>query len=70
LFSASFLYSCVVVFFMKRGQASVEYILLLAFGLIIVLAAFLVAAQVKVFTDSAVGLASNARTEVLGLLLR
>ena len=55
---------------MKRGQASVEYILLLAFGLIIVLAAFLVAAQVKVFTDSAVGLASNARTEVLGLLLR
>ena len=54
---------------MKRGQTSVEYILLLAFGLFIVIVGFTLALYVKNFTDSALGLVAVSRNETLGLLL-
>ena len=54
----------------RRGQAAVEYILLITFGLFIVIIGFTLAFYLKNFTDSALGLAAVTRDETLAMLLK
>ncbi len=54
----------------KRGQAAIEYILLVSFGLFIVIVGFTLAFYVKNFTDSALKLVAANRDVLLGFLLR
>jgi|GEM_PF-1572253 len=53
-----------------RGQAAIEYILLVSFGLFIVIVGFTLAFYVKNFTDSALKLVSANRDVLLGFLLK
>ncbi len=53
-----------------RGQAAIEYILLVSFGLFIVIVGFTLAFYVKNFTDSALKLVAANRDVLLGFLLR
>ncbi|HLD75647.1 MAG TPA: hypothetical protein VI874_01390 [Candidatus Norongarragalinales archaeon] len=55
---------------MKRGQAAVEYILLVSFGLFIIIIGFTLAFYVKNFTDNALQLVAQNRNELLGFLLQ
>ncbi len=54
----------------SRGQAAIEYILLVSFGLFIVIVGFTLAFYVKNFTDSALKLVSANRDILLGFLLK
>ena len=54
----------------SRGQAAVEYILLVSFGLFIVIVGFTLAFYVKNFTDSALKLVAANRDVLLGFLLK
>ena len=53
-----------------RGQAAIEYILLVSFGLFIVIVGFTLAFYVKNFTDSALKLVAANRDVLLGFLLK
>ncbi len=54
----------------NRGQAAIEYILLVSFGLFIVIVGFTLAFYVKNFTDSALALVAENRNQLLGFLLK
>jgi len=54
----------------KRSQASVEYILLLALGLFILVMAFALAYYAKSFTDATLAEVARTRNETIALLVR
>ncbi|MBI5036571.1 hypothetical protein HZC09_04460 [Candidatus Micrarchaeota archaeon] len=54
----------------KKGQAAVEYIMLVSFGLFIIIIGFTLAFYVKNFTDNALALVAQNRNELLAVLLR
>ncbi|MBI5226787.1 hypothetical protein HY994_06180 [Candidatus Micrarchaeota archaeon] len=53
-----------------RGQAAIEYVLLVSFGLFIVIVGFTLAFYIKNFTDSALKLVAVNRDVLLGFLLK
>jgi uncharacterized protein (UPF0333 family) len=55
--------------FMKRGQAAVEYILLVALGLFLIIIAFTIAFYVKTFTDATLADIAITRNETIAMLL-
>ncbi len=55
--------------FMKRGQAAVEYILLVALGLFLLIIAFTIAFYVKTFTDATLADIALTRNETIAMLV-
>ncbi|MFH1780341.1 MAG: hypothetical protein ABH803_04360 [Candidatus Micrarchaeota archaeon] len=54
----------------KKGQAAVEYILLIVLGLFIIIVGFTLAFYVQNFSNAALESIAQSRSEVIQLLVR
>lgn len=54
---------------MRKGQAAVEYILLVALGLFLIIIAFTIAFYVKTFTDATLVDIALTRNETIAMLV-
>ncbi|HIH20558.1 TPA: hypothetical protein HA244_04795 [Candidatus Micrarchaeota archaeon] len=55
---------------MKKGQAAIEYILLVALGLFIIVVGFTLAFYINNFTNSILGGVEQTRSQTIALLVR
>jgi len=54
---------------MRKGQAAVEYILLVALGLFLLIIAFTIAFYVKTFTDATLADIALTRNETIAMMI-